>query len=284
MNAAATATAPNAPTEWKNVFMGAYATPVDFSVPASANLSRAYGRYGPLRLPLGIPFFGGTSPRGWAPVDFNGTQDPYNLLNTNSIGATPGTILPVAGQAYTYASFPVWGGGPPSAGYGNGYPTETTYDGTATGTAMHPLLYNAQLPVGGNRLIPVSGMHELLRLGGTNAESLTSDLFRLCPNNLISDANSAQRRRQVTLLSAAMDRIHGTPYIDDVKTTPPPYAASQYGLPAAYSGGSWTPLTGTPQPQISYPTRPFSGAPGDFDATQPLPERLPHPRLGHGDV
>jgi hypothetical protein len=260
--------------EWQNLFMG-NANPGNFMVPASATGSRNYGRYGAGRLPAGGNLAGGTSSRTWGPVDLNGIQDPWN----SNLGATLPTLLPsaapynAAGQVQPYATFPAFG-----AGYGNGIYLETTHTGMATGTAMHPLIYNSQVPgVPTNRLIPVKDMAQLLRLYGTNTDALTSDLFRLCPSNFIgtgiTDAAALARRRQVTLLSAAMDCIAGTPYILDPTppttfTTPPPLAAFQF--PVTYASPSWSPATPTGQTPLNYPTPPPPGtgvnAAGEFNS------------------
>jgi hypothetical protein len=255
--------------EWSNLFLGN--PPAAFNV-SGGGYARTEGRYGPNRFPVGIGVGAGTSAREWAPVDLNGILDPFS----SSKGTTWPWLLPGQGQAPSFATFPsFYPGGPPAtssaaAGYGNGVPSETWLQGTGTAGPpnndfqIHPLIYDAQRPMFGNRLLPLNGQAELLRFGSTNASALTSDLLRLCPQNFIFGNNALKHRLQVTLLSAALDRIHGTPYITD-----PTNANQEYQLNPKLNAGVWSPLTPTQQPAVGYPAVPVTAgavnAAGEFD-------------------
>jgi hypothetical protein len=247
--------AAGAPNEWQNIFLGnAAAAFTGQTVTAS---SRTYGRYGINRLPTGSAVAGGTGCRSWGPVDLNGIQDPYSTSGGNTLA----WLLPGIALSPGYATIPNW-----QAGYGNGVSQETTYDGTAGGTAMHPLIFDAQRPAYGNRLLPLDGLAQLRCFGGTNTDTMTSDLFRLLPNNLITDANALKRRNQLTLLSAALDRVQGTPYVPDTSST----ASTKFGIPATITAGVWSSTTPRGQNPINYPVIPGPLAPptiGDFDTT-----------------
>src|SRR5207302_5247586 len=77
----------------------------------------------------------------------------------------------------------------------------------------HPNLYNAFRPALPDRAFALSSMEALLRYGDTGSAALTSELFRLCPNNFgdASDAG-ARRRGLVTLRSFDVDRPGVTPW------------------------------------------------------------------------
>jgi hypothetical protein len=201
-------------TEWQNLFNGTQ----------TAGQPHVVGRYGYAyqpRRPVGVAVPGGVGARGWAPVDFNGTQDPA----PNVLTAQLQLPSPTNANTVTYQCFP-WFPQPSNSGngYGDGVPLETT---DSANNPNHPLIYNYFNPGGYgtsttyNRTLPVSGMAALLRAGGTNSEVLTSDIMRLCPTNFAN----LKTRNLATLLSMDLDRTGATPYIwdpADSTTTPTP--------------------------------------------------------------
>ncbi len=203
----------NAPNEWQNVFFG---NPPSTSMAPLLN-HRNRGRYNINGQPTGNPVPGGYPARVWGPGDMNAVNDPG--LTPNPWTPTQALHLPGVGPSPTYKNFPTLGFPNNPTGYSDGYPAETTNTGLASGTPIHPFMFNSQRPATGNRLIGLDGLFELLCYKGTNSDALSSDLFRLCPTNLTNvatnpaDPQCQRRRNLVTLLSAALDRPHATPFI-----------------------------------------------------------------------
>jgi hypothetical protein len=178
------------------------------------------GRYGrdqvPSSPPANIAPFRAAHFYGQVDADgYNYDQAPY--------GASGPLQLPGFGAA-PFQCFPNY---PP--GYGNGSAAECT---------NHPLLYNLFQPAGDDRVFAASNLEALLRYGDTGSAGLTSELFRLCPENFgdPADPSSAARRRNlVTTHSFDLDRPGMTPWIWDASA-----ASSQYRLTAGhtYPGGS----------------------------------------------
>jgi hypothetical protein len=248
---------PTHPNQWQNIFLGntrSYYT--------NPQLSRTQGRYGPGKLPLGNPILGGSPARAWAPADMNGVNDPG--LTPNPWTPTLPLHLPGVPPSVTYKNFPSLGFPNTPPGYGDGFPAETTNTGTAKGIPIHPLMYNAQRPAAGNRLLPLDGLYELLRYNATGTDTNSSDLFRLVPNNLSnvgntpSDPQTVRRRNLLTLLSAALDRPHATPFIVNPAdpnlnaATTTRYQFNTAQVPRTINPSGWFPLFPTANP-IAYP-------------------------------
>jgi hypothetical protein len=251
-----------APNEWQNIFLGnAYVpkSPATNGVYSSTSSQRNLGRYGTTCLPIG-PVSGGTSARGWAPVDYDSVNDKGGLSTTNPPGPTANALTMLfpynngAGTPYPYQIFPNWD----SNFYNNGNPTETQ---DSLGNVVHPLAYNAWRPLGDNRRLALSSLMSLYRLGDTNVDTMSSDLFRLCPQNFLLDKTApnllpnatgatggttaltpTQRRLLTTLLSADLNRPAATPYIFDPSDSvnnpfavPAPATTTRYVFPQTYN-------------------------------------------------
>jgi hypothetical protein len=243
------------PNQWQNIFLGNarsyFASPL--------TLQRTPGRYGLGGVPKGNAILGGNPARVWGPGDLNGLNDPG--LNPNPWTPTQALHLPGVGSKVTYQNFPTLGFPVNPTGYDDGYPAETTNTGLAKGTPIHPLMFNSQRPAAGNHLIPLDGLFELLRYNGTNSDALSSDLFRLLPNNLTNvgtnpaDPQTVRRRNLVTLLSAALDRPHATPFIvnpNDPNTNATTTTRFQFNTATGATPSGWTALFPTANP-IPYP-------------------------------
>ena len=234
----------SAPNEWQNVFTG---TP--FAAPATS--PRIAGKYGPNGKPDGTAVASGAWPRGYAQVDFNEMQDttskgspsfPMVFPNKTFLGGAI-TGAPPAQPWYAFPNF-----GSQDFGWNNGAMNANVDERT-----NHPLGFNLMRPTPGkdDRLFPASSMAALLRYGGTNADSLSSELLLLCPKNF------ASRRvaNLVTTHSFDLDRPGILPYIYGP-------AAYQYdGTPGGYPKGpglNFPPITSRGPPS-SLP------APTEFD-------------------
>ena len=172
--------------EWESVFLG------------GGGLT---GRYGPGGLPLSVFGFSGVAPHIYAPVDFNGVNDPIQ----GSASLTQAYTLPGQAGAQFFPLFP-------SQGYGNGAPMETTNNGLPNGTPLHPAFYSPLYPAAGNRVLPLSSHATLMYAGA--AASPNSDLVKLCPTNFkASDPNTIKRICETTLLSMDLDRPGAAPYV-----------------------------------------------------------------------
>jgi hypothetical protein len=187
-------------TEYQNLFLGS----------PTAGAQRVLGRYGSTRTPAsGVAPAGGIGAHSYAPADFDGL---WNAGPNAGQVSGPGAFGPPslgAGFALdpSYSSFAFFD---PNV-YANGFPNEYT--------VKHPLRYNALRPFSGidagtgqyasNRSFGALETAALLRSGGTGADALAGDLFRLLPNNL----NTARTRQLITTVSADLDRPGITPYI-----------------------------------------------------------------------
>jgi hypothetical protein len=193
--------------EWRQLLIGDGTQP------------QGIGRYGPDQVPSSPPAnvaSFGIVPHFYSQVDadgYNYDQAPY--------GASGPLQLPGFGTA-PLQCFPSYLGG-----YGNGSVVECT---------NHPALYNPLQPAGDDRVFAASNLEALLRYGDTGSAGLTSELFRLCPQNFGDPADllsAARRRNLVTTHSFDLDRPGLTPWIWDA-------SSSQYRLTAgnAFPSGS----------------------------------------------
>ncbi len=217
--------------EWHNLFLGNPNTNGNVNTTTTRVLGK-YGKGGTPLVPTATTVPGYTvHPRSFAPVDYNGVNDPTR---------------PGAGQAtalYTMpagsSAFPTF----PFAGYGQADPLTNIETST---TVNHPLAFNplsptinyTPAPSHQNRLIPLSDMAAMLRYGGTNSEFLSSDLLRLCPTSFIPaplPANptatqiqqyqqqlklDTQLRHLITTFSCDLDRPGLIPYVWQRSSTP----------------------------------------------------------------
>jgi hypothetical protein len=204
--------------EWPNLFLGNGVTSGRYGgdqIVTSANNSS-------------VP---GTPPHINGQVDFDGSNEMGGYTATAAIQ------LPQAGGPST--SFPSFPQGVAATAYGqNGYGNGT---GGAPGTErwQHPLLYNYFQPAGDDRMFPISNMEALLRYGDTNSPALTSDFFRLCPNNFMfpndprtrTDGSKWFARNLLTTISFDVDTPGVAPWA--IPPTPGGPGTSNYTLPAA---------------------------------------------------
>jgi len=189
--------------EWRNVFDGF----------PNTGLARVRGRYDnestrgfgqANKLP------GGRQPRAWAQVDYNGAVD----TGANAGNPSPHMIFPTAMQPNYYTGFPVFA----TDSYANG-----NVENTDHASVFNPIRPNTDLnasPKLRHRLFGSAEMNRLLRTDGTGYSSHSSDLIHLLRTNLVTDAQAALRRQQVTTLSADLDRPAIVPYYhSDSKVT-----------------------------------------------------------------
>jgi hypothetical protein len=176
-----------------------------------------------------------------APADYDGSREAAVGIPPIAGRPTAQIALPGSQPTPAWLCFPLHG---PGSGYGNGSPAERL---------DHPLLYNPFAPYGPDRSFALSELEALLRSGDTGSPALGSELLRLCPKNLLgSDADSARRRRMLTLASFDPDRpgvspwfwaspVNGSPEYDRLPTGAlhpygpavlaprPPVAESEFG-------------------------------------------------------
>lgn len=175
-------------TEWRRLFLG--------NDEANAGTARVRGRYdygsGGTRgvAPKSGSLGGGNKTRPWGQVDYNAMREAGNKGDSSQPLEFPGTT----GQAPHWFAFP--------------YYQPTTYGSGVGENAEHPQIYRTltapELP---NRHLPLSGLAQLLRYGGSGSEMLPSDLTRLLSGNFVgTTAAHVRRRNQVTLLSTDLDR------------------------------------------------------------------------------
>jgi hypothetical protein len=188
--------------EWTNLFLGSgYRT--------SPQAPPLLGRYGgaPGEGQLGRPRSAGGAARAvgrplrfFAQLDVDGSDEGNGFTPT-------GPVRLASAGADADNPFPLY---PP--GYGNG---------SAAELADHPLLYDFFHPQGGNLRFSLSNLEALLRAGDTGSGALTSDLLRLCPENLTRSPEAARRRRLLTTHSS--DRVEPgvSPWAYDAATNPP---------------------------------------------------------------
>ncbi len=257
--------ASSAPNEWQNIFLGNPASTYTTNPKVQANPT---GRYGNSKLPKGTPLAAGTSARQWAQVDLNGTADPPPGGAATAAFAFPGN----QGGALPYQIFPTF----PPIGFGNGIPLETQ-DNQTPPNQIHPLIFNSQRPVSDNRTFGVWNLYPLLNYANPNSYASFTDWYRLCPTNFANDtADPAcpKRRNLVTLLSADLERVAGTPYIYDAMNAGNVMPQTRFQFNTTWNGTSWTLLTPTGNNPIGYPSlspraTPPNTAPNysDFDPT-----------------
>jgi hypothetical protein len=198
------------------------------------------GRYGQDLQPSasGTSAQQGTTPHFYGQVDFDGCNEQNGYSTSGPISLPP---------ANSFTSFPFYTSLPPGLtpqGWGNG-------TGGAPGTERwnHPLLYNYFQPAGDDRVFGISNMEALLRYGDTNSPFLTSDLFRLCPNNF----QNARMRNLVTTISYDVDQPGLSPWAVPPQAGGAPGTANYTLQPGilAPSGPatSFPPLTNRTSPQ-----------------------------------
>lgn len=191
VNLAKVLNAPNAPGEWTNLFT---------ANPTLTPFLGRFGRYGLNGLPSAPPGNVARSPapgRFYSIYDFDGCDNLTLTTRFNVTGAAPHSCFP----------------SPTQAGYNSGQlaPVDELTN--------HPSLYNVFTPNGDDRLFRLSDLEGLLRYGDTNAPGLTSDLFRLCPNNFANP----RIRRLVTTRSFDVDRPGMTPWFNLTSAPPTSY-------------------------------------------------------------
>jgi hypothetical protein len=166
------------PTEWQNLLHG------------DRSGSGRYGRDNRPHSALpGNQAQPGITAWSYAPVDFDGSQE------NNQRQPTAPLILP---------DFPLCFPSLP-AGYGNASDAECK---------DHPSLYNPGKPTLPDRSFALSNIEALLRYGDTGSPALTSELLRLCPQNLSGpDQDASRRRRLLTTHSSDLDQPGLAPWI-----------------------------------------------------------------------
>jgi hypothetical protein len=171
-------------------------------------------------------------PRQFAPVDFDA------VFGTVRSAVRSGQLqLPVM----PFQCFP-----PPPLGY--------TYGGDSLAERIdHPNLYNPFQPALPDRGFALSNMEALLRFGDTGSPALTSDLIRLCPNNLAdaSDPESVRRRGLLTVCSFDPDRPGISPWFWWRTTQDYNHTGEKESFPLAFPSG----------PVLPFPTPPTSADP-----------------------
>jgi hypothetical protein len=201
--------------------------------------------------PQGPLFTGPGSPRDWAQIDYDGR---YEVVGGNNRNTGPNLVLPGGswtdnnGRAMRVPPYQIEPLFIPQA-YGN-----------AAETNDHPGIYNVYRPQAPNLRLPVAGMAQLLRWGGSGSEMQTSDLLRLANASLNSGSHARKRRNLVTLLSADLDRIAAPPYVWNPAQGPRSASPTPggYWLWLPGRGGtspSRTPSWGAPAPASSGKTR-----------------------------
>ncbi len=124
-------------------------------------------------------------------------------------------------------------------------------------------------PAGDDRLFALSSLEALLRYGDTGSPALTSELFRLCPQNFGDPSDplgSARRRRLVTTHSFDVDKPGVTPWVYNLLANNP----NRY--PLSSPDPTQAPL-GSP---IPFPPLPWRTAPPPgFHEPPPVSEFAP---------
>ena len=201
------------PTEWANLFRGTQ-NPTqngrygfDQQPATSGNQAPSWSNY----------------PRFYRPANFDGAATQANgtyIIGTPPIipvspilplSGVPSPSSPTLGKNSNFSPFPVYDTTttPTTPGtYGNGNAAELT---------NHPLLYNPFIPTyGDDRVFALSNQEALLRYSGTGSSTLTSEVFRMCPQSFNPNNNatlSAALQRMVTLRSFDVTRPGATPWV-----------------------------------------------------------------------
>jgi hypothetical protein len=188
---------PNAMGEWSQLLQGGNGMP---------------GRYGNNGQPTGR--FGQAVPVG--PYQHVYGQRDFDAVNEMAGGKLTQFLPLPATLPNSFPSFP--------AGYGN---TNPMTEGT-----NHPLLYDAQYPVGSDRAFRADNLTGLLNGGNQSPTALATQLGQLLPNNL----GTLRIRNMMTTDSAALGRPGLTPWIWDRTVT------------NGYTANTRFPPTGNPSP------------------------------------
>ena len=252
-----TDTDPNNPKEWTSLFTGTNAPP-------QPNVSQPtqYGRYGYTRssltgtepLPHPHALTGNVAanvflppptlslPPFYSQIDYDGSKDDWQMGRVMSPPTTVASPVLLPGgspagaqqQQQQFTSFPTY---PP--GYGNASPASNEL-------TNHPLLYNFFQPYADDRRFRSSNMEALLRYMETGSQSLTSELFRLCPINF----SDPKIRGLVTTRSFDIDR-------PGVRAWLPNYQVGSYTLDLTVSPPRYPQATASPRTSaIPFPTDP----------------------------
>jgi hypothetical protein len=251
------------PTEWRRIFLGYDEQP---GPNASARVRGRWDNGTGIRKPLLTPITGSRSMRAWAQADFNGTRDVAAATPPPNVGDPSSKLeMPGTGNALAWMAFPNF----PADSYNNG----TGNANNVNEMTDHPQYYDTlnapyyydfdpktglgRQSINFNRRLPLSGMAQLLRFGGSGSEMLTSDVVRLLPKSL-GLAGTTRRRNQVTLLSMDLDRPGAVPYVYDLSDPNTAYRMA--------AGGTQFP-SGNPPIKFDIGNRTtIPTTPGDFDS------------------
>jgi hypothetical protein len=243
--------------EWQNIFTG---NPNYPTAPP--------GRYGPNKVP-GSPGKQGTYPQGrfYSMVDYNSSRDVTAagggpLPFGNIPGPTGALRLP--GQPGSRSGpppsscFPYYNSGPRGKPASTQQPPGTVNwdqsdrgwgNGVSDNLQDHASRYDVWAPGGDDGTIQyyrATDMEGLLRYSDTGSPALTSNLFRLCPNNFAN----VRTRNLVTTFSFDWNRPGATPYIWDPKASQLTWAP-----PANVPPGQVAPATYPKGDPIKYPSQ-----------------------------
>jgi hypothetical protein len=189
--------------EWPNLFAG---NPNYMNQPA--------GRYGPNLLPRtpgtvsALPY---SSTQLYTRPHFYGRLD-YDGCNEQTWGPSGRVLLPGtgAGAPVSHSAFPFFNPTGGYAGYGDAAPGVPA--ASAVERRDHPLSYNYfdQFPTSvDDRFFRLSNMEALLRYNETGTHAMTSELFRLCPENF----TDPKIRRLVTTRSMDLGKPGASPWV-----------------------------------------------------------------------
>lgn len=215
--------------------------------------------------------------RAWSRVDFNGVQEqnagtawslptqwdvPDRVPSPNPNSPFTSGTSPFARVSPGFPSYP-------AANFSDGYPNELSLSAVSTANPVlipttpaqnpnylvHPSLFNAQKPAGGNRAFSPREMAALLRYGSTNSESVGSDLLRLAPFSL------AQFSTRNLLTTTSWDLNYPAPIPNAYYDRTLPTSATPSASPYSYQLNTAVyPPTLQPPPQPQYNPDPFGTA------------------------
>lgn len=158
-------------------------------------------------------------PRFYGQFDYDACKEQYQL--SGQFKPDP-AIPPPQAPTGPYSCFPPLNQTGYTSGNDTGMPPDELTD--------HPRLWNIFQPKGGDRLFDLSNLEALLRYADTNSPGLTSDLFRLCPENL----KDPRRRRLLTTYSFDVNRPGMSPWLTTTPAASPPALVQDTGNPLVY--------------------------------------------------